>query len=348
MPSAALRSSRLRHAGVDETVFAEAAALIVRCFRRGGKLLVFGNGGSAADAQHFAAEFVGRFELERAPLPAIALSTDTSAITAIANDFGYEHVFARQVEALGRPGDVVVAISTSGASSNVLAAVALARDRGLSSIGLVGGRGSKLEGLVSVALAVRGECAAEIQEAQLVVEHELCRVVETELQRGDPTPDDVTGRVVDWAELLVERERWRREGRRVVWTNGVFDLIHVGHLRSLEAASRLGDVLVVGVNSDESVRALKGPTRPIVRAVERADVVAALRPVDAVVIFAEQTPEEALDRLRPDVHAKGADYANRPMPERELVESYGGEVVLLPVVEGLSTSGIIARIEKDG
>src|ERR671927_466040 len=103
------------------------AELMARTFESGHKLLLFGNGGSAADAQHVAAELVGRFERERAPLPAVALTTDTSALTALANDFGFEHVFERQVEALGRPGDVVLAISTSGASRNVLAGVRTAR-----------------------------------------------------------------------------------------------------------------------------------------------------------------------------------------------------------------------------
>ena len=115
--------ARLRELGVDPARVESAVFLLERTFRTGGKLLLFGNGGSAADAQHVAAELVGRFERERAPLPAVALTTDTSALTALANDFGFEHVFERQVEALGRPDDAALAISTSGASANVLAGV---------------------------------------------------------------------------------------------------------------------------------------------------------------------------------------------------------------------------------
>src|ERR671936_68965 len=116
----AAEEERLRALGVEPEKVEGAVRTLERALRSGGKVLLFGNGGSAADAQHVAAELVGRFERERAPLPAVALTTDTSALTALANDFGFEHVFERQVEALGRPGDAVLAISTSGASANIL------------------------------------------------------------------------------------------------------------------------------------------------------------------------------------------------------------------------------------
>lgn len=154
-------------------------------------------------------------------------------------------------------------------------------------------------------------------------------------------------KVADWQTLLALRERWRADGRVVVWTNGCFDLIHVGHTRSLEAARRLGDVLVVGVNDDDSVRALKGPGRPLVPAAERAEVVAALQSVDHVVVFDEPTPERALGELRPDVHTKGADYAppdGKPLPERDLVRSYGGRIEFLPLVPARSTSALLEQI----
>jgi D-glycero-beta-D-manno-heptose 1-phosphate adenylyltransferase len=154
-------------------------------------------------------------------------------------------------------------------------------------------------------------------------------------------------KVATWAALLDVREEWRREGRIVVWTNGVFDLLHVGHVRSLEAAKALGDVLVVGVNADESVRELKGPDRPLVGAAERAEVVAGLASVDRVVVFDEPTPERVLAELQPDVHAKGADYAppdGKPLPERELVESYGGRIEFLPFVPARSTTDLVERI----
>src|SRR5690348_9449394 len=124
-------------------------------------------------------------------------------------------------------------------------------------------------------------------------------------------------KITSWDALLPWREAARRDGRTVVWTNGCFDLLHVGHLRNLQAARALGDALVVGINDDASVRRLKGPGRPIVPAAERAEMVAALACVDAVVLFGEDTPETALARLRPDVHCKGADYAppdGKPVP----------------------------------
>ena len=293
-----------------------------------------------------AAEFVGRFLLERPALPALALTTDTSALTAIANDFGFEHVFARQVEALGARGDVALAISTSGGSPNVLHGVRAANAAGLTTVGLVGAGGSALERLVHVAIAIEAR-GPELQEAQLAVEHVLCGAVEAALfgHRAEAAggSSDASRKLVDWDELLAERELWRARGARVVWTNGVFDLLHIGHVRNLAAARALGDVLVVGVNGDDSVRALKGADRPLVPAEQRAEVLAALGSVDRVVVFHEATPERALERLRPDVHAKGADYADRPIPERAVVESYGGVVEFLPLVPGVSTTELVRR-----
>ena len=148
-------------------------------------------------------------------------------------------------------------------------------------------------------------------------------------------------------EALVElRAEWALAGRRVVWTNGCFDLLHIGHIRSFQEAKSLGDILVVGLNSDASVRAIKGPLRPVVCQDDRAEMVAALESVDFVTIFDESDPVAAISKLRPDIHCKGADYADglRPVPEREVVESYGGEIRFLPLHEGRSTSGLISRI----
>ena len=146
------------------------------------KVLFFGNGGSAADAQHIAAELVGRFLGERRALPAIALTTDTSALTAIANDYGYDEVFARQVRALGRAGDVAIAISTSGRSPSVLRAVAAARELGMKTIGLTGGDGGELIGQVDVALRVSASTvSARIQEVHILIGHVLCELVDRTL-----------------------------------------------------------------------------------------------------------------------------------------------------------------------
>ena len=159
------------------------------------------------------------------------------------------------------------------------------------------------------------------------------------------------GSVVTWEELDALRAQWRREGRRVVWTNGCFDLLHVGHLRNLQSCKACGDVLVVGLNSDASVRALKGPLRPINGAADRAELLAALASVDAVVVFDEATPEAALARLRPDIHCKGEDYRpphGKPIPEARVVEAYGGRICFIPLLEGRSTTETLRKLGSAG
>jgi rfaE bifunctional protein nucleotidyltransferase chain/domain len=147
-------------------------------------------------------------------------------------------------------------------------------------------------------------------------------------------------------ELIASRAAWSRSGKTVVWTNGCFDLLHVGHIRSFRDAKGLGDILIVGINSDASVRAVKGDLRPIVNQAERAEVIAALEMVDYVTIFDEPTPVAALSRLRPDIHCKGAEYADgaRPMPESEIILSYGGQIRFLPFHPGRSTTELAERI----
>jgi D-sedoheptulose 7-phosphate isomerase len=158
---------------------ARAADLIITTYRTGGKVLVFGNGGSAADAQHFAAELVGRFERDRLGMAAVALTTDASVLTSVANDYGFERVFARQVEALGREGDVAVAISTSGNSANVIEAVREALRRGLHTIAVTGRDGGALGGLVEVHINVPDETTCRVQEVHMTLLHAICEIVET-------------------------------------------------------------------------------------------------------------------------------------------------------------------------
>lgn len=162
-------------------VIVAIAELIVATFQRGGKVLLCGNGGSAADAQHIAAEFVSRFRRERRGLPAIALTTDTSILTAIGNDYGFERVFARQVEALGQPGDTVIGISTSGASPNIIAAMRAAREGGMATVGLTGAAGGSLVHHVDVCLRVPSHNTARIQEVHITVAHAICEIVERTL-----------------------------------------------------------------------------------------------------------------------------------------------------------------------
>lgn len=157
------------------------AQSIIETLNHGGKVLTMGNGGSAADAQHMAAEFVGRFLLERRALPAIALTTDTSILTAVGNDYGYAEVFKRQVEALAHPGDVVIGISTSGNSVNVEKAMQSARAKGCRTIGLLGRDGGRIAALCDVELTVPVQHTPHIQEAHLVIIHILCDLVEQAL-----------------------------------------------------------------------------------------------------------------------------------------------------------------------
>ncbi|TCJ15451.1 SIS domain-containing protein [Parasulfuritortus cantonensis] len=148
------------------------------CLARGGKVVWLGNGGSAADSQHLAAEMVGRYRRERKGLAALALTTDTSILTSVGNDYGYEHIFARQVEALCTAADVVVGISTSGNSRNVLLAIAKAREIGAYTVGLLGGRGGQLKETCDLALVVGSDDTARVQEAHILIGHILCDLVE--------------------------------------------------------------------------------------------------------------------------------------------------------------------------
>ncbi|MGD9589708.1 MAG: D-sedoheptulose 7-phosphate isomerase [Pyrinomonadaceae bacterium] len=178
-------NSLSEHAAVAEGSIAtllpsirECAELIKATVEQGKKVLICGNGGSAADAQHIAAEFVGRYETERRALPAIALTTDTSALTAISNDYGFEHVFTRQVEALAAEGDCLIAISTSGTSPNVIASVMKAREKGCRVIGMTGANGRKLAALTDACIMVPSKRTARIQEMHITVAHIWCELVD--------------------------------------------------------------------------------------------------------------------------------------------------------------------------
>jgi D-sedoheptulose 7-phosphate isomerase len=162
-------------------LIAEMGSLISTALTNGNKLLVMGNGGSAADSQHFVAEIVGRFKMERKALPAVALSTDTSILTAIGNDYGFESIFSRQVEALGMPGDIVVGLSTSGNSPNVLKALRIARERGCRTIGLLGKDGGSIKDVCDLALVVPSTDTPRIQEGHITVIHIVCDLVEKAL-----------------------------------------------------------------------------------------------------------------------------------------------------------------------
>lgn len=152
--------------------------LIIKCFKKGNKVVIFGNGGSAADAQHFAAELVGRYKIERNSLPAVALTTDTSIITAIGNDYGFEYVFARQCESMVKRDDLVIAITTSGKSKNVINAIETSKKRRAFIVGLTGSNGRNLQQLVDVLLAVPSKSTPRIQEVHRVILHIICELVD--------------------------------------------------------------------------------------------------------------------------------------------------------------------------
>jgi D-sedoheptulose 7-phosphate isomerase len=156
----------------------KASDALIQAFNKKNKVLLCGNGGSAADSQHIAAEFVGRFKLERRALPAIALSTDTSILTAIGNDYSIDRIFSRQVEALAQPGDIVIGLSTSGKSPNVVEAIKKAREFGCFSIGFLGGNGGSLKDIVDIPLVVPSNDTPRIQECHILLGHIICDIVE--------------------------------------------------------------------------------------------------------------------------------------------------------------------------
>lgn len=159
----------------------QISSIIIEAYRKKNKVILFGNGGSAADAQHIAGELVNRLHLEREALPAIALTTDSSVLTSIANDYDYSRIFARQVEALAKEGDVVIGISTSGSSSNVIEAVKTAKEKGVKTVGFTGNKGGKLAELVDFVIGVPSDETPRVQESHITILHIICCLVEREL-----------------------------------------------------------------------------------------------------------------------------------------------------------------------
>lgn len=175
--SIAVKERLSRSADVVSSI-AKVSELLIDTFQRGNKVLLFGNGGSAADAQHIAAEFVGRFAFDRRALPALALSVNTSCVTAIGNDYGFDQVFSRQIEALARAGDTAIGISTSGSSPNVVAGLSLCREKGLNTVALTGCTGGKLKNVVDYCICVPSNETPRIQECHIVIGHIISEIVE--------------------------------------------------------------------------------------------------------------------------------------------------------------------------
>ncbi|MCK4807764.1 MAG: SIS domain-containing protein [Candidatus Aegiribacteria sp.] len=171
--------------GLDNSIVERASGLCIECVRNGGTIFFCGNGGSAVDSQHLAGELVGRFRMERRPIPAIAVTANSAIITAIANDYDFSEIFSRQIEALGRPGDVLVAISTSGNSVNVLKAVETARDRSMNTIGFTGAGDCALSDITDICVKASSNETSHIQEALLVAGHAICNAVEKAFSRSE-------------------------------------------------------------------------------------------------------------------------------------------------------------------
>ena len=169
---------KLRFIRQNAELLVHVVRMIVEAFKSGHKVLLFGNGGSAADAQHMAAEFINRFLIERPPLPAIALTTDTSVLTSISNDYGYVDSFSKQVKALGKEGDVAIGISTSGSAANVIKAVRVAREMGIKTVGLSGRDGGELAKAVDLAIVVDAQATPRIQEVHITIGHAICEMVD--------------------------------------------------------------------------------------------------------------------------------------------------------------------------
>jgi D-sedoheptulose 7-phosphate isomerase len=169
---------KLRFIRQNADAIHRAVKIIVNSFKGGGKVFLFGNGGSAADAQHIAAEFVNRFLIERPPLPAIALTTDTSILTSISNDYGYADLFSKQLKALAKEGDVAIGLSTSGSAANVIKAMRVAREMGLKTVGLAGMDGGELARVVDLAIVVDSQVTPRIQEVHITIGHALCEMVD--------------------------------------------------------------------------------------------------------------------------------------------------------------------------
>lgn len=319
--------------------------LIGEALVNGKKILVCGNGGSAACAQHFAAEFTGKLALDRRPLAAISLGVDTSALTAIANDYHFDEIFSRQVSALGAPGDILVGISTSGRSENVRRAMETAKEGMLTTVALTGAPSTFSADFELVCPVAE---TARAQEAHDLILHSLAQISERIAVPGlqndasaDRFPFVLTEKdLSDYAEWLAH------SGQTIATTNGVFDLLHEGHRDSLRSARREADRLVVLVNSDASVRRLKGPARPIQSIASRVRGLADIPECSHVVVFDEDTPARVLAMLKPSVHCKGQDYAGRDLDERDVVEKNGGRIVLLPLVPGVSTTSLVSARHK--
>ena len=323
----------------------QASDILIGALLMGRKVLTCGNGGSATDAQHLASELVNHFETIRRALPAVSLVSDSAVMTAVANDRGYDFLFARQIEALGSNGDVLVVFTTSGNSSNLIHAIKQAHQQGMRVIactGKEGGTTAQYLNQYDIELRVPSQSTARIQEIHLFILHTLCKSVD--LAFASHVSNTKLDKVHYQWDKLVQLTRGLRP---LVFTNGVFDILHRGHVHYLQEARKQGSYLVVAINSDASTNRLNKNThknRPIQTGTDRAAILASLECVDFVTLFEENTPQALIDILRPDVLIKGGDYAINDIAGADIVSAHGGRVMTVPFKYDRSTTKIVHKI----
>ncbi|MFA4967275.1 MAG: D-glycero-beta-D-manno-heptose 1-phosphate adenylyltransferase, partial [Candidatus Margulisiibacteriota bacterium] len=233
-------------------------------------------------------------------------------------------IFKKNERVIHIPGIPREVFDITGAGDTVIAALSLALSAG-----------ANIE-----EAAMLGNYAASVKITKIATQPVYREELEEALVDREPAAKKIKARK-DLAPVI---NRLKNENAKIVFTNGCFDILHLGHVRYLKEAKKLGDVLIVGLNSDSSVRKLKGPDRPYISELERAEILASLECVDYVVIFPETRPDNLIKIVKPDIHVKGGDYAIDELPERHLVESLGGKVVVIPPIKGRSTTNIIAKI----
>ena len=311
-------------------------------FKSGKTLYAFGNGGSAAEAQHFTTELIGRFKENRKSLPAISLCSDISAMTCIANDFGYDAIFARQVEGLVKEGDFVFGFTTSGTSKNVLAGLDAARKIGGTTILITGQNPDTISDLADIVIQIGGIETAIIQESHLMLIHILSELIEINMGLKLSPVEHLSPRVIHDHEF---KREYLPKHDSIVWVNGCFDILHEGHLLLLNAASRAGSFLIVGINSDSSVKKIKGDSRPVISEDSRARTLAQLPFVDLVVIFSQEDPREILEMVRPNVVLKGNNYKTENFKDKDFLLEINCDIRDTHHIEGVSSSVIISNIQ---
>lgn len=319
------------------------ATQISEAFKSGKRVYSFGNGGSAAEAQHFTTELIGRFKENRKSLPAISLNADTSAITCIANDFGYDQIFSRQVEGLVEQGDVVIGFTTSGKSVNVLAGLDSAKKIGGLTVLITGDNNGISQDLADTVIRIGGAETALIQESHLMLIHILSELIEINMELKMPPVVNQNPRIIYDYEFKREH---LPESDAIVWVNGCFDILHEGHLMLLNTASRAGNYIVVGINSDSSVKKLKGANRPFISEMNRARTIAQLQFVDLVVIFSDENPLAILKTVKPNTVVKGDIYREENFKEKDFLVEIGCEILFTDHLSGISTSAIISNIHE--